>query len=141
MPGLGALRPIDPAAWARSDNGHDVFERRCVDDATDAGEQSLANRCQTLVAQAAVVAAVPQRPPGREDGLLPDFYLTQRLRGRSSRRCSQPPDCRTPRTSGRTPERSSAGGGFLRSSGRSTLQARHAVAGSRAGIITRIEMV
>ena len=68
-----------------------VFERRRVDDATNAGEQSVANRRETVVAQAPVVAAVPQRPAWRTA-----FHVTWRLRGWSSRRCSQPRSSRAP---------------------------------------------
>ena len=46
-----------------------VVERRGrVDEATEAGEQSAADRRQTVVGQAAVVAAVAQRAAGLEDG-------------------------------------------------------------------------
>ena len=56
-----------------------VERRRRVDETTEAGEQSAADRRQTVVAQAAVVAAVAQREPGLEDGFDLNGPATARM--------------------------------------------------------------
>ena len=56
-----------------------VERRRRVDETTEAGEQAAADRCQTVVAQAAVVAAVAQREPGLEDGFHLNGPATARM--------------------------------------------------------------